>query len=233
MLKVPDSKKYRNLPDHFKEHLIFLPPENTRSNVFVACFVLLDLCILPLLYPLNLIIYYSIIPLLVFIHLWAIRLMIKNPYTTQMELIQFMGLYSAIGAICYFITSIRISYMYLEVYSFVFYFLLLFAHLIILAKLVHFQRVKYSKLNYKRNEDEMWYNSSKIIPYLTAGPAIGYILFQSFKENENVMNSIFLIATLSLTIFFCYFAAKYIHKYKFMKINNHLLTFQKPSDKKK
>ena len=32
MLKVPENKKYRNLPDYMKEHLTLMAPNNTRVN---------------------------------------------------------------------------------------------------------------------------------------------------------------------------------------------------------
>ncbi len=233
MLKVPENKKYRNLPDYMKEHLTLMAPSNTRSTISLFCLVLLDMCTLPLLYPKINLIYFITLPLLVFIHVWMIRLLIKNPYTTQMETIVFMGTFSVIGAVCYFTTSIKVSFYFIGITSIWYYIIFLVVHIIITTVLIQYQIAKYSEIDYKRNESEKWYNSGRFVPLLISGPGIGYILFQTTKDSETAMHSIFLCVSISFTFLLVYFAAKFIHKYLFIKTNKRLISFSQPADKKK
>lgn len=233
MLKIKETKKFRQLPDHMKVHLLFISPQNTKVVVIGFCFFLLDFCIIPLLSPINNAFYLSTIPLLLFINLWAIRLLFKNPYTTQMETILFVGVTSIIGAISYFMTSIKVSYMFIGITNFWYFIVLCMVYLIIILRLVYFQIKKYSKIDYNLNERTKWYNNGVLLPLFTAGPGLSYILFLSIKKNEILMHTVFLCACIVMTILFSYISAKYIHKYKFMKLNSHLLIIQKPSDKKK
>ena len=231
MLQIPDNKKTRHLPDYMQEHLMTISPESAKLTITMFCLILLDMSAVPLLYPRNDLIYIVTIPLIIFIHLWLIRLLFKNPYTTQMETTLFMGVFSIVGAICNFITSIKVSYVFIGISNMWFYIVFSIVHLILIAVLVQFQIEKYSEINYKRNETNQWYNNTRFIPLLSAAPGIGYIIFQASKGSEKGMHSVFLIATIIFTLFLSYFAAKYIHKFFFMKTNMRLVFFNKPSDK--
>ncbi|MCA0993820.1 hypothetical protein [Pseudalkalibacillus hwajinpoensis] len=229
MLKIPEKKKYRNLPDYMKEHLTFIPTSSTRSAISLFCLVLLDMCVLPFLYPRNDLIYMITIPLLVFIHLWMIRLLIKNPRFTQMETILFMSVFSTIGAICYFITSLKVSYVFIGITNVWYYVVLSVVHIIISLYLIQYQVEKYSKIDYKRNESEKWYKRGSLLSLLTSGSGIGYVLFQTTKDSETAMHSLFLCVSIFFTCFLAYFAAKFTHKYFFIKLNRRLVDINTPT----
>ncbi len=233
MLKIPENKKFRHLPDYLKVHLLFISPQNTKVVVIGYCFFLLDFCIIPLLTPINNIFSFTTIPILLFINLWAIRLLFKNPYTTQMETVLFLGVTSFIGAICYLITSMKVSYMFIGISNYWYFIVLSIIYFTVISRLIHFQIKKFSTIDDSLDESKKWYNNKNFLSLITVGPGLGYILFLATKKNEILMHSLFLFACIGMTILFSYISAKYIHKYKFMKVNNHLLIIQKPSDKKK
>lgn len=233
MLKVPDNKKYRNLPDYMQEHLSMLPPDSTRATISLFCLILLDMCVLPLLYPKVDLIYIITIPLLLFIHVWMIRLLIKDPRTTRMETTLLLSVFSIISAICYFITSLKVSYVFIGVTNIWYYIILIVVHLIIIAILIQYQIEKYSKIDYKRIESEKWYNNGRLVPLLVSAPGLGYIIFQTTKDSDTAMHSIFLCVTIVFTLILAYMAAKFTHKYLFIKLNNRLVAGYKPTHKKK
>ncbi|WP_273853483.1 hypothetical protein [Guptibacillus spartinae] len=233
MLKIPENKKFRHLPDYMKVHLLLISPQNTKVVVIGYCFILLDFCLIPLLTPINTIINIATIPFLLFINLWAIRLLVKNPYTTQMETILFLGVTSFIGAISYLITSMKVSYLFFGITSIWYFLVLSLVYFTVISIAINFQIKKFSSINDSLDESKKWYNNKNFLSLITVGPGIGYILFFATKKNELFMHTLFLIACIGLTILFSYISTKYIHKYMFMKVNNHLLIIQKPSDKKK
>ncbi|MCA0172646.1 hypothetical protein [Bacillus sp. RAR_GA_16] len=229
MLKIPDNKKFRNLPDYMKEHLSMLPPDSTRATVSMFCFILLDMCVLPLLYPRINLIHIITIPLLLFIHLWAIRLLIKDPRSTRVETTLFLSVFSIISAICYFITSLKVSYVFIGITNVWYYITLTGIDLIIIVILIQYQIEKYSKLDYKRDESEKWYNSGRWIPLVISAPGVGYIIFQTTKDSETAMHSLFLCVTIVFTLILAYMSAKFTHQYFFIKLNRRLVDINTPT----
>ncbi|MBN8211038.1 hypothetical protein JI666_20055 [Bacillus sp. NTK071] len=223
MLKIPQNKKFRHLPDYMKVHLLFISPSNTKVVVFGFCFFLLDFCIIPLVIPINMGIFLSLTPNLLFINLWAVRLLVKNPYTTQMETVLFIGITSLIGAICYFITSMKVSYLFIGITNIWYYMMLLIIFMSITATFIRVQIEKYATIAHTLNESKKWYNNRSLLPLIPTGGGVSYILFQSTRSNELLMHTIFLFACIAMSILFSYISAKYCHKYKFMKQNSHLL----------
>ncbi|MBN8211040.1 hypothetical protein JI666_20065 [Bacillus sp. NTK071] len=233
MIKIPKNKKFRHLPDYMQEHLSFLPPEEIKTYILFYCLLFIDLCFLPSLYPVHLLVYSVTLPLLFFVHLWLIRLLIKNPFTTQMESTLFFAVSSFIGVICYLVMTIKVTAISMEVTSFWFYSILLLFHIITITKLIHYQVNKYSKIDYNLIEEEKWYNSSRLLPILVAGPALGYIIVQVFNDNQQGLNIMLFFLSTSMTIILSYFSSKYIHKYFFMKKNIDFVSPSKPTEKKK
>ncbi|MEC2159606.1 hypothetical protein [Virgibacillus halodenitrificans] len=237
MIKLNEEiNDFNKLPLYVNQHLSFLDTGNIRFMIAVWTFLLLDLCALPLLYPRVNIIYYVTIPLLVFIHLWAIRLLIKNTYSTQFECLLFIGVHGVIGSICYFILIQKTAYFNLGIRAPMYYVISTILYLLITGILVSYQFYKYSSIKKKtmqsvRKEREKE-SSNKYGYVIVLFPALGYTLSQTvMKQSDVAMYSLVYFAFLLLSIVLAYFAAKYLHKYFFMKANMEFVRFQTPSKK--
>ncbi|MCA0993826.1 hypothetical protein [Pseudalkalibacillus hwajinpoensis] len=233
MFRIPPHKKTRNLPDYMQEHLQPIHPEDTRKMVSMFCFLLLDGSLIFLLVPYNETIAYSLIPFIGCINLWAIRLIIKNPFKTQLETLLFMICNFVMTAITYFILTVRLAYVYAEITNMWVYITFSIGIIFCILKLLRYQVIKYSKLDYKLKEHEKWYNSGTV----TFGAVLiwqGGTFFLAVTSFQRLA-SIFELGVLLIlmVVSFCYFSVKYIHKYCFIKHNIDYFNYSVPSDKSK
>lgn len=231
MLRIDPNIKYDQLPLYVVQHLSFHPPELIKSFVAGFTFLLLDLSLLFLLYPFIKIFYILSIPLYIFIHIWAVRLFVKNPYTTQFESILFLGSLGTVMAIIYTLTAFKLSIYDLGITSKVYYVFLSFAFLAIFFVIVRHQIKKYSNLSEKIKEEYKAGYLEKFGPAISVVPALGYIFAQNTKDNEIIMYSVLLLIAIGLASFGAYMGAKQFHKYFFMKANMRFVHLQKPDKK--
>lgn len=233
MLKIDPNLRFEELPFHANQHFIFHHPDHIKLIVSGFTFILLDLSLLPLLYPFINVFYIISIPLYLFIHIWAVRLLIKNPYSTQFESLLFLGSHGVVTAIVYALLAFKISIFELGISSTFYYALLFIGLLAMFAILVFYQIKKYSNITGKSKQDGKLGLLHQLGIVLAVFPALGYSFFQGIKHNEILMNSVLLVISIFLSGFGAYMAAKQIHKYFFMKANMHFVRFIKPGGKKK
>ncbi|MDY0406758.1 hypothetical protein P5G51_016580 [Virgibacillus sp. 179-BFC.A HS] len=147
-MKINESiKDFNKLPVFVNQHLSFLDTDNIKFIVAAFTFILLDLGTFPLLYPKIPIIYYIAIPLLVFIHLWALRILIKNPFSTQFESLIYIGVLGVVGTICYFMLVQKTAYMNLGIRNLFYYVISTVLYLFIIGILAYYQIQRYSNIN--------------------------------------------------------------------------------------
>src|SRR5699024_12454578 len=121
-----------------------IPVENVKSSVIIFVFIMYDvLLILGLLSIFRLEFLWFVLPFVLIIHLWAMRLIIKNPYSTQFEMILFMGIWGALGAFTLFILVQGMLYYTLQISSLLFYIIIyvisfLFMYICILYRIHNF-----------------------------------------------------------------------------------------------
>src|SRR5690625_1835506 len=121
-VKINSHIKYNQLSQEFKEHLSFLDPDDMVPSVWAFLVVLYDLPLFVSLFTIGKIEFlWLLMPLIIFLHLWGIRLSIKNPYTTQLESVFFIGLSSTIGALTFFIMIQGISFYILNISALIYY----------------------------------------------------------------------------------------------------------------
>jgi hypothetical protein len=218
--------KFEDLPLYVNQHLCFLEPTNLKFMIASFTFLMLDLGVLPLLYPKVDLVWYVNLPLLIFIHLWAIRLLVKNPYTIQNESILYIGSTGFVGTICYLFVSHKIAYFQIGITSASYYIISTVALIFIIGYLVYYQIDKYS--NISKSADKKYGYGKFWAAAIPVFPGLGYIIFHVTKESEQIMFSIFLGFSLFFCLMFAYFSAKYFHKYLFMKANPQYVKLQKP-----
>lgn len=169
-------------------------------------------------------------PLIIIIHLWSVRLLIKNPYSTQFEMILFLGVFGLIGSLTLYFMVLGLSYYVLSVTSIYFYFFITLSLVILSYLLVKYQIDKYSKDPLQKPVSQ---KQSKYLGVAILAPAIGYILGQSVQDTLILKHLIAVIVMYFFVLFNVYIAAKFLHRFFFMKANMDYVTFQKPSKKEK
>lgn len=231
MVKINPTIKHQDLSQHFKEQLGFIPIANVKSSIIVAILILYDIPLIAgLLSIFEQEILWIVCPLIIIIHLWGIRLLIKNPYSTQFEMVLFMGLYGLIGAISLFVMVQGMSFYVLNISSIYYYIVINFVIVILSYILLKYQIDKYSSDPLKEQESR---NQSKYMGLLVVAPAIGYIIGQNTQDTFILKHFIMLVVLYFFILFNVYVAAKFLHRFFFMKANMAYVKFQQPSKKEK
>jgi hypothetical protein len=230
-MKIDSSIKYRDLPDHFCEHLNFIDDDQIKYAAFAFTFVMLDfLLIMPILFPPHPLTFWLTIPLLAFINLWALTIFARNPKNLRFEIIIFIACLSAIGSFCYFVLAQKMAYVAIEMDSPAFFIVTLFGYIALIIQQVWFQRKKYSSVRSKFGvfKDLPWHY--KLLSWSV--PA-GYLIAHFFiNKSEFAGVSLITFVYLGLSSIFTYISVKFFHKYLFMKTNMNYLDLDKPKKKK-
>ncbi|MBP1971414.1 hypothetical protein J2Z83_003553 [Virgibacillus natechei] len=230
-MKIDPETRHQNLAQHVKQQLEFISVEDVRSSVIVMVLVIYDApLLLGLLSIFKLEFLWIVSPFILILHLWGIRLIIKNPYSTQFEMILFMGIWGLFGAISFFVMVQGMSYYTLHITSVFYYIIINLTAILLTYILVKYQIDKYAGDPTKEKKSG---NQSKYLGLLTIAPAIGYILAQSVQETVVLKHVFSLIVVYFFAIFLVYAAAKFLHRYFFMRENMDYVNYHPLSNKEK
>ncbi|GGB34744.1 hypothetical protein GCM10011409_10240 [Lentibacillus populi] len=230
-MKINPKMRHQDLAQHVNEQLEFIPVEDVRSSVIVMILVIYDVPLLMGLLSIFELEYLWIVsPFILILHLWGTRLLIKNPYSTQFEMVLFMGIWGSFGAISLFVMVQGMSYYTLHITSVFYYIVINLTSILLTYIFVKYQIDKYSGDPTKEKKRG---NKSKYMGALAIAPAIGYMLGQSVQETIVLKFVIALIVIYFFAIFLVYAAAKFLHRYFFMKANMDYVNYHPYSNKKK
>src|SRR5690625_3357094 len=140
----------------------------------------------------------------------------KKSVLNSVWMVLLLGVYGVIGAISLFIVVQGMSFYVLNITSIYYYIVINFVTIFISSILVKYQIDKYSRDPLKEQESG---NQSKYIGLLALAPAIGYMLGQSAQDTFILKHFIALVVFYFFTLLNVYVAAKFIHRYYFMKAN--------------
>ncbi len=102
-MKIKSDIQYNQLPFFVKEQLSFVYPEGVKWGSATFVLFLYDIPLgLSFIALMKMEFVWLILPFALILHIWCLRLLIKNPYSTQLEMIRFIGVYGVIGAITFF-----------------------------------------------------------------------------------------------------------------------------------
>lgn len=231
-VKINPNIKKNKLSQDFSEQLSPLSVSDIKSGAAGFVFLIYDiLLLLSLLTIMKIEVLWLLSPLIIIIHLWAIRLILKNPYSTQYEGILFMSASSIIGAITYYILIHGISFYTLEISSVLYYVTINVVIFIASYLIIKYQIDKYTgdptKERVKKNPSQF------TIALYSGAPAVGLILAYATGDTAVLKHYVTLGFILLFLLFFVYFAAKFTHRYFFMKVNIDYVTLEQPSKKEK
>lgn len=229
-MKIDPAIKPQDLSQHFQEHLGFITVTDVKASVFIAVLILYDLpLMIGLLSILKLEYLLLVSPLLIIIHLWGVRLLIKNPYSTQFEMILFMGVFGLLGSLTLYVIFLGFSYDVLAITSIYYYLFVTLSLGAVSFILVKYQVNKYSKAPSKEYGSQRF----KYIGLAIVAPAIGYTLGQSAQDTLILKHFIAAAVLYFFIVFHAYIAAKFLHQFFFMKVNKDYVILQEPSKKEK
>ncbi|WP_409290422.1 hypothetical protein [Peribacillus sp. SCS-37] len=224
MLKLPEETRYRQLPNHVQLQLEPFSILNIKPFIFGFTFILLDAIILvPLLVPRIEALLFITLPLIGFVNIWALALLFRKPYKTELESLLFLGFLGGVGAISYFILFLKYSFM-AGINTWIFYVIMTVIFLLIVYFFMKHQLIRYSKINKEpEKKTPNWHYK-----LLSIAAPVGYLLAQYIKDQPTefvlcVMSLVFLY----ISIFYVSFLAKYLHKYLFIKKNKRLVSLAK------
>lgn len=229
-MKLHPDVIYENLSETFQKHLQFIDPTNAKAAVWAIILLLYDPLLLVGLTSIGKMTYlWMTLPMILVLHLWGLRLLFKNAYTTQMEMVLFTGILGWIGAITSSLLIIGLSVHTLSLTSMLYYIIMV---LILVISSIFI--IKSQLDTYKRDPcEELDKQSSKYKGLLYIGPGLGIVLAGVTRDTNVYIETFTTIGIIFiLFLLYVYFAARFIHKYLFMKANVHLVTFQRPSKKK-
>src|SRR5699024_2234773 len=110
-MKINPEIRHQDLALHVSDQLDFISVSDVRASIIIMNLIMYDgPLLLGLSYILRLDFLWIILPFILIIHLWGIRLVIKNPYSTQLEMILYIGVWGLLGAISLFITVLGVIY---------------------------------------------------------------------------------------------------------------------------
>src|SRR5690625_2780420 len=102
--KIDPSLKNKNLSQDISEQLGFIYPSDVKSGVIVFVLLLYDLpLLLGLLSLASVKIAWVLSPFILLFHVWGVRFLMKNPYTTQFEMILFTGSLGLMSSLSLFV----------------------------------------------------------------------------------------------------------------------------------
>ena len=144
-MKINSTIEFGILSDEYKKHLQFLDVFNIKGAISMLLFGLYDIILLLSLLTIYKIEFlWGVLPLLVILHTWMFRLIIKNPFSTQFETILYIGVFGSIGSLTFIIMLYGISLYVLEIYSVIYYLVLTLALLMSSFILIKYQIDKYT-----------------------------------------------------------------------------------------
>ncbi|MCJ0930441.1 hypothetical protein MST22_04665 [Virgibacillus halodenitrificans] len=224
MAKLNETK-VKELPTYVQKQLQFVGVNQVKSSTIVMVLIMLDLFIaIPLFYPLTPVFFYITIPLLFITHVWMVRLLFKNPYSTQFEFILFIGTYGLVSAVCFFVLSIKMSIHYLYIESISYYISSPAMFFIVIGVIVYYYHRKFSLISKREAKGAV----NQYGPLFALVPALGYMIAQSINHSEVLSNTVLVIVFYFFTTFYSYVGIKFFHKYFFMKKNSHLVKLEQP-----
>src|SRR5699024_11394355 len=111
---------------HVSDQLDFISVSDVRASIIIMNLIMYDgPLLLGLSYILRLDFLWIILPFILIIHLWGIRLVIKNPYSIQLEMILYIVVWGLLGAISLFISLLGVMYYSFHITSSFFYIIII------------------------------------------------------------------------------------------------------------
>src|SRR5699024_12872168 len=153
-----------------------------------------------------------------------------NVYSTQLEVILYMGCWTLLGAISLFVAFLGMLYYHFDINSVVSYIILTLATIMSAYILVRYQIKKYAKDPIIEVVES---NQNKYIGLLSATPGMAYLFTVITKRIEGLDDVLAVDSVYFFIIFCAYFSGKFLHRYFLLIPNIEYLTYLQTQYKKR
>jgi len=228
-VEINPNIKYDRLPRFVREHLMFTSTNNVRGSVIGFLLLLYDVpLLLSFVILMRIEFLWLLMPFIALLHIWLVRMLIKNPYTTQFEMVLFLGVSGLIGALTFFIMLQAVPYFSLGINSKLYYLISNIIVFIVAYTIARYQIAKYRNIK-KYNANQEKKKPSKYLGVIGATSGLGYIIGMLVSKTTIAIYYFVIGVNLSLTLFLFYVGVKFVHRYIFMKTNINYVRFAKPT----
>ena len=228
-MEINPNIKYDRLPHFVREHLMFTSTNNVRGSVAVLVLFLYDSpLLLSFLILMKIEFLWLFMPFIAFLHIWLVRMLIKSPYTTQFEMVLFLGVSGLIGALTFFIMLQAVPYFSLGINSKLYYLISNVIVFIVAYTIARYQIAKYRNIK-KYNANQEKKKPSKYLGVIGATSGLGYIIGMLVSKTTIAIYYFVIGVNLCLTLLLFYVGVKFVHRYIFMKTNINYVRFAKPT----
>lgn len=164
-------------------------------------------------------------------HIWAIRILIKDHYSTQMEALYFIALLVCLAMYGSFLMMVQYMHLYLEVSIMV---SLLFISLYFIGWIVYFGQYTVRKYKKRRwNIQRKNYLFEVLILVLCLYPGFGRFNAQRILEGHPYEYQLKFGIIAIIVVFFIYLAVLYVHKLIYIQVNRNHFRYREPSKKER
>src|SRR5690625_3313704 len=112
-MKIDPETRHQDLSLFVREHLTSIPSDEAKLAEIVLVFTMYDLPLFLCLISINKLEFILFAaPFVIIIHLWLIRILVKNVYSTQLEIVLYTGCWGLLGFISLFILFLGMLYYY-------------------------------------------------------------------------------------------------------------------------
>jgi len=222
MLKIPQHKRFNQLPGHIQDQLQPLHVYQIKFVIAGGTFLLLDAFVLiPLLFPYMKAFLYVILPLLAGISVWAIWLLCKKVEDIELDSILFSGCLGVVGAICYFLMALKYSYIG-GIQSPIYYIVMCVLFLATVYFSILQQYKKYDSIEKRSKKNTPAWQYTLVRVSVPGGYIIAHYLM---GLSPTIVLVVMTIVCYSFSYVFIWLLANYLHKYFFMKENIQFVYF--------
>ncbi len=233
MLKIANTVKRKYLGAHMVTQLAPFDRSEIKGLIFFLLFAWLDIvCILTILTEPSITIYgvLFIVPLGL-MHLWAIRILIKDYYSTQMESLYFIALLTVHAMYGSFLMMLQYMHLRLEIPVLV---SVLSLSLYFIGWIVYFGQYTLRKYANRRWDiQQKNYLFEVLILVLCLYPGFGRFNAHRVLEGHPYEYQLKFGIIAIIVVFFIYLAVLYVHKLVYIQVNRSHFRYKEPSKKEK
>ncbi|MEI3613434.1 hypothetical protein [Pseudogracilibacillus sp. SO30301A] len=231
MLKIDESIRRKYIPSHVWTQLHPIHVKDVKTWILFLTFLLLDaICILPVVgNTFHKGFFLAIIIPVIFINGWAVTILVRNSYSTQMEMLYFVLANSVVLVLCMFLVAQKIVYIDAQIESSAFF---IISVLFYIGWIIYFTQYifkKYANMKWTYGQKNVLLELLRIIMLLL--PSNGYNFYHFYVKGNPFEDYITSFIFLSLGILPIYLAVLFLHRILFILANPRLFRFYEPSKK--
>ena len=233
MLKIESTVKRKYLGDHMISQLAPFHQSEMKGLILFLLFAWLDLfCMIAILTKPTMTIYivFFLVPVGL-MHVWAVRLLVKDYYSTQVEALYFIALLACLAMYGSFLMMVQYMHLYLEGSIMVSFLLISFYFI---GWIVYFGQYTLRKYKNRRwNIQQKNYMFEVLILVLCLYPGFGRYNAQRILEGHPYEYQLRFGIIAIIVVFFIYLAVLYVHKLVYIQVNRNYFRYREPSKKER